>query len=274
MLESVGEDIEDDLVEVPLVNPEVLLLVGAFQLEVNVPGGRKLPEGLHDVPYEIHNVSFQEMQLHLPVVNLSHVHQLVHEAVDAKGIAVHEVVQFLPGGVLLRLPHLLEWGHYQGERSPYLMGNVREHPQFHFLDIGFLFLPLVQVSLSLYLVQPKCGTRKKQSVGNEGPRRGIEGREHLYRDGGGGVLFLVSVEECPHDKGPLSRGDLGVGGRPDLVVGILPALVEALQPVGIADPLGVGVLQDGESDGEGVVVIGDGDEGGVGNGLVQDVPLA
>ena len=53
----------------------------------------------------------------------------------------------------------------------------------------------------------------------------------------------------------------------------MPVGVEMVQPVGVADLPGVGVLEDGKLQRESVLLVGKVDAGGLGDVLVQDVDL-
>ena len=270
MLEGVREKVEDDLVEVPLIDPQVLHGPFGVQREGDAAGRCEFVEGLHDVPDEIDDVRFQEMQLHLPLVHLSHVHELVHHAEDAQGVAVHEVVKPFRVRVLLRFAHLLERRHQEGERGADLMGDVGEHLELEILDLRGLPL-LFQTAPAPHPIHEEQDAGGQQgAVNEEGPDGQVPGIGHMDLDGTRGVFVPGPVEIGLDGEGVVSRGKVRVGGDTGVRRSEVPVAFEGVQPVGIPDLPRIGVLEDGEFQREGVLQFRQGNPGGFGDVLVQD----
>ena len=274
VLEGVRQEVEDDLVEVALVDPQVLHRPDRFQRQGDVPGDGHVVEGLHDVPDEIDHVRFQEVQLHLSLVHLPHVHELVHQPEDTKRIAVHQVVLALLVGIFLGLAHLLERGHQEGERGADLMGDVGEHLEFEVLDLGRFPFLLMAGPPADDLPQQQDAGGQQQEIAQEGPGRQIPRGLDPDADGTGRKGILVAVEEGLDCQCVTPGRQIRVGGDPGGGGDGMPVVVEMVQPVGIADLAGVRVLEDGERQREGILLVGEVDAGGLGDVLVQNVDLA
>ena len=116
--------------------------MSALQSEADVPADCKVVERLHYVLCEVDDVRLHEMELQLAVIHLPHVQELVYQTKDSETVSVHQIVQVLLLRIGFLLTHLLQRTHYKGKRGTYLVGYVREHLQFHLLDLRLRFLRL------------------------------------------------------------------------------------------------------------------------------------
>ena len=210
MLEGVRQEVEHNLVKVALVYPEILHLRRGVQTQVDVPGRCHIVEGLHDVPHEVYYVRLAEVQLHLTLVHLAHIHYLVHQAQDAEGIAVHEVVAVFLMRILLRFTHLLEGRHQESQRSTYLMGDVGEHLELEFLYFRGLTLLHVLLAALEEIAYQHHKPQECQAIHGYGPPGQIPRVQYSNGYGCGRILLRRTVEICLDSKGVMSGRQIAV----------------------------------------------------------------
>ena len=91
-LEGVGENIDDDLVEVATVNPYGQLLCIMLVREGYLLAARLMLKQGVDVLHECDEVGLLHVHLHHALVDLPEVHHLVDEVQDALGISLDGLV--------------------------------------------------------------------------------------------------------------------------------------------------------------------------------------
>ena len=227
--------------------------------ETNMLAAGQVLEGLHDVLDEKDEVGLPEMQLHLSCIDLSQVHYLVDQAVDAQAVAIHQVVGVLAGGVRLVLAQGAQRPHHEGERRPDLVGKVGEQAEPEFLEFCVLGLPP-----PLLLLFPEPGQQARQEgeqdeIKDVRAALAVPGRLHAQVDGPGGVFLGRAFEKGADLQLVAAGGYVGVGGRTQAGRGCLPVGIVSPQAVIVDDALGIGVFRDGELDGEQVHIIRDQD---------------
>ena len=274
VLEGVREDVVDDLVEVSLVDPQELLFLGGIDREMDVFRFRQGEEGLHDVLDEIHQVRPPEVHRHLPRIDLPEVHQLVDQSVDTKAVTVHQVVGVLLGGILLGFAQRAQRSHHERERGADLVREVGEKAEAEFLQFGVLHLLLALFPPPPQAVKGVADGRKQQQIRGIGPSGPVPRRLHLNVDAPHGILLRHPFEIGLDLEGIASGRHIGIGGGPMAGRDGLPVGVEPAQPAGVGDAHGVGVLRDGEGQGEQVGARRNQDAGGFRDVLVDEVGAA
>ena len=253
MLESVGQEIEDNLVKVALVNPQVHDRERRIQGKVDMARHGHVAERLHDVLDKIDDVRFPEEELHLALVHLAHVHNLVHQAQNTQGIAVHQVVQVFPVRVLLGLTHLLQGRHQQCQRSADFVGDVGEHLQFQLFDFRSLLLFCMFSTPMKQRKQHPQQAGGYEHVRHKGPEGKVPGILHPDIYGIGRKRLRRAVKICLDMQRIPPAGQVGIGGRMNRERQDTPVLVIVVQLVGIAYAHGIGVFLHGKLQGEGIV---------------------
>ena len=140
-LECVGEDVHDDLVEVPLVNPYgqmvgVILVVQRDMLRLSLIAEQRI-----DILHKVDEVGLLHSHLHHTLVNLPQVHQLVDEVQDSFRIALDGFIDTLTMRVVVFLHQGKQRGDNQRQRSTNLMADVHEEAHFsltHLLGMDML----------------------------------------------------------------------------------------------------------------------------------------
>ena len=82
-LESVGEDVEDDLIEILTINPDRQTVGIGFETQGDLLGFRLVFEHIVDIVDESNEVGLLHAHLHHTLVDLTEVHHLVNEVEDA-----------------------------------------------------------------------------------------------------------------------------------------------------------------------------------------------
>ena len=129
VLEGVGQEVEDDLVQLLRVAVEfdLVLVIGHEQAEVDLAAQRIVAEELHDVVQETAQRHLLDVQSHLAVVDLTDIHLLRDEHQDAQRVAVHHLIDRLRGVVVVALHQSAQGGDDQRERGLDLVTHLREH---------------------------------------------------------------------------------------------------------------------------------------------------
>lgn len=76
MLESIGQDVIDNLVKIALINPDKFFIVRGVNAITDMLALRQREERLHNILDEIDEVRLTEVHLHLSGVNLANIQKM------------------------------------------------------------------------------------------------------------------------------------------------------------------------------------------------------
>lgn len=139
MLESIGEDVIDNLVKIALINPYKFFIVRGVNAITDMLALRQREERLHNILDEIDEIRLTEVHLHLSGVNLANIHELIHQTVDTQTVAIHQIESILLCGILFSLAQSTQRTHHKGKRSTYFMSKVGKQPKAQFFHLSILF---------------------------------------------------------------------------------------------------------------------------------------
>ena len=179
-------------------------------------------------------------------MNLPQVHQLVHDAVDAEAVAVHQVVGILADGVLLGLPDGPQRAHHEVQRGADLVGEVGEQAEPQLLQLGFLLLLILAQPLAGQMHQRQDDSGEDEQVHGPGPSGQEPGSFDAEVNAALGKDFGRAGKVCLDLEAVTTRPHIGIGSHAQARGGRFPVAFEAREPIVEHEALRIGVFRNGE----------------------------
>ena len=264
VLEGVGEQVGNDLVELAAVDPHgqlVETLVGEGEADVALLG--VVLEHLVDALYEADEVGLFAMQLHLLLVYLADVENLVHQVEDAGGVVLYGGHVALGVGLLLA-DAALQVGqrrHDERQRRPDVVCGVDKE----------LHLLLVQLLIGTAAVghEDIGGEAGQQQEVNEVGRQAAVPR---CTDGNDNhLLGRVVALSCRGTHGYAIGAGQQMAERDVVLADGIRRPVGVVNPVLVGGVHGVVEVHQREAEGDGVVQIAQREVAALADGLVCDL---
>jgi len=130
VFESIGEHVDDHLVEVGTVDPDGQFFAVVLEGELNLTHLRLMVEECIDIVDKAHQVALTHAHLHLSLVNLPEVHHLVNQAEDTLGIATDGLIDALALRIILLLDEGEQRRDDERHRGANLVADVHEETEF------------------------------------------------------------------------------------------------------------------------------------------------
>ena len=124
ILEGIGEDIHQYLVEVIHIHPYLQLRHSVLEAEMYLLLPRHIIEGKHHIINETNHIRFTELHEHLSLIQFTDVHQLIYQTKNTLCIPVNHQISLLYFPSLLFGQQLLQGINDQRHRSTYFMRDV------------------------------------------------------------------------------------------------------------------------------------------------------
>ena len=145
IFESVGQQITNHLVELGMVYPCHQALVGMLELVSNMALVGIVFIHIKHALGKSHHIGMLALQLHLLLVDLTHIQNLVHQVQNTLGVAFYQSQLF---GILssrMALFQFLEWCHDKCEWRTDVVSGINQ--EFHLLIVH---LPALFTDIDIY----------------------------------------------------------------------------------------------------------------------------
>ena len=154
-LEGIGEEVDDDLVEIVAVNPYGQLIGIMVEGELDILCLSLLREEGVDVTHKGYEFSLTHVHLHLTFVYLTQVHHLVDESENTFGITADGLIDAAAMDVVILLDERHQGCNDQRHRRANLVRDIHEELQLgigHFLSMDVLLQAQANLFLAVTLV--------------------------------------------------------------------------------------------------------------------------
>ena len=154
-LEGIGEEVDDDLVEIVAVNPYGQLIGIMIEGELDILCLSLLQEEGVDITHEGYELGLTHVHLHLTFVYLTQVHHLVDESENTFGITADGLIDAAAMDVVILLDERHQGCNDQRHRRANLVRDIHEELQLgigHFLSMDVLLQAQANLFLAVTLV--------------------------------------------------------------------------------------------------------------------------